>query len=176
MDSKISGDLVYVLGITRNELGASEYYEHLGYLGLNIPEVFPDAFMPLYKGVCQAICQELVASVHGVYRCGLGIHLAMVAMGGNLGMEIDLAAVPTDQADRNDTILFSETPGRFIVTVDPANRASFEEIFRELPCACIGKVSDASGLVIRGLQSRILCDIPVEELKTAWKAPFGKQV
>ncbi|OQY59378.1 MAG: phosphoribosylformylglycinamidine synthase [Desulfobacteraceae bacterium 4572_88] len=176
MDSKISGDLVYVLGMTRSELGASEYYEHLGYLGLNIPEVFPDAFMPLYKGVCQAICQELVASVHGVYRCGLGIHLAMVAMGGNLGMEIDLAAVPTDQADRNDTILFSETPGRFIVTVDPANRASFEEIFRELPCACIGKVSDASGLVIRGLQSRILCDIPVEELKTAWKAPFGKQV
>ncbi len=176
MDSKISGDLVYVLGITRNELGASEYYEHLGYLGLNIPEVFPDAFMPLYKGVCQAICQELVASVHGVYRCGLGIHLAMVAMGGNLGMEIDLAAVPTDQADRNDTILFSESPGRFIVTVDPANRASFEEIFKSLPCACIGNVSDSSGLVIRGLQSRILCDIPIEELKTAWKAPFGKQV
>ncbi|MDQ1330705.1 MAG: phosphoribosylformylglycinamidine synthase subunit PurSL, partial [Thermodesulfobacteriota bacterium] len=41
MDSKIPGDLVYVLGTTCNELGASEYYEHLGYTGLNVPEVTP---------------------------------------------------------------------------------------------------------------------------------------
>ncbi len=39
MDGKIAGDLVYVLGTTRNELGGSEYYEHLGYVGRNVPEV-----------------------------------------------------------------------------------------------------------------------------------------
>ncbi len=36
LDAKVPDDLVYVLGITRNELGASEYYEHLGYIGLNV--------------------------------------------------------------------------------------------------------------------------------------------
>ena len=33
MESKMPGDFIYILGITRDELGASEYYEHLGYTG-----------------------------------------------------------------------------------------------------------------------------------------------
>ena len=44
--------------------------------------------------MAKAIDQELVASAHGVYRGGLGVHLALVAMGGNLGMDLDLAIGP----------------------------------------------------------------------------------
>ena len=86
MDSKMAGDLVYVAGLTRNELGGSEYYAHLGYLGLNVPQVRSAEFMPLYRALSRAIAAGLAASVHGVYRGGLGVHLAMVAMGGGLGM------------------------------------------------------------------------------------------
>ena len=39
MELKAPGDLVYILGLTRNELGASEYYEHLGYIGTRVPRV-----------------------------------------------------------------------------------------------------------------------------------------
>ena len=49
MDAKIPGDLLYIVGTTRNELGGSEYYEHLGYLGRNVPQVRPDDFIPLYQ-------------------------------------------------------------------------------------------------------------------------------
>ncbi|MEE4359175.1 MAG: phosphoribosylformylglycinamidine synthase subunit PurS, partial [Desulfococcaceae bacterium] len=41
MDAKNPGDSVYILGLTRNELGASEYYEHFGYTGMNVPQVRP---------------------------------------------------------------------------------------------------------------------------------------
>ncbi len=52
----------------------------------------------------------------------------MTAMGGNLGVQVDLGLVPSDQLDRNDFILFSESAGRFIVTIDSENRKIFEKI------------------------------------------------
>ncbi len=134
MDSKVSGDLVYILGTTRNELGGSEYYAHFGYVGLNVPRVIPDEFVVLYKALGDAIEKEIVASAHGIYRGGLGVHLAMVAMGGNLGMSVDMGRVPSEQIRRNDLILFSESAGRFIVTIDPKNREVFEKSFHR---ACL---------------------------------------
>ena len=82
MDAKIAGDRVYVSGFTRDEMGASEYYAHFGYVGRNAPQVRTAEFSPIYRAVNRAVEQGLVASVHGVYRGGLGVHLAMVAMGG----------------------------------------------------------------------------------------------
>jgi len=36
MDAKMAGDLIYVLGLTRNELAGSEYYDLFDYTGLNV--------------------------------------------------------------------------------------------------------------------------------------------
>ena len=176
MDSKMSGDLIYILGTTRNELGGSEYYEHLGYVGLNVPHVLPGEFADLYRALGSAIEKELVASAHGIYRGGLGVHLAMTAMGGNLGVQVDLGLVPSDQLDRNDFILFSESAGRFIVTIDSENRKIFEKTLKGLACACIGTVTHGSDFIIKGINSRQLIEIPVQELKDAWKKPFGELI
>jgi len=177
MDSKQAGDRVYVLGVTRNELGGSEYYAHFGYVGMNVPQVYPEKFKRLYKAVHQAIRQELVASVHGVYRGGLGVHLAMVAMGGNLGMNVNIVNVTADRVHRDDIILFSETPGRFIVTVAPANNEAFETLFKGMPCSCIGVITGKTDhFVINGADGYPIADIPVSELRSAWKRPLGTLV
>ncbi|MDM8541557.1 phosphoribosylformylglycinamidine synthase subunit PurS [Desulfococcaceae bacterium HSG9] len=177
MDSKQTGDRVYVLGITRNELGGSEYYAHFGYTGMNVPEVYPEKFSRVYKAVNQAIRQELAASVHGIYRGGLGIHLAMTAMGGDLGMNVDLGKVTADQVHHDDIILFSETPGRFIVTVDPVNSEAFEALFNDMPYACIGEVTGKTDhFIVNGADGHLIVDIPVSELRCAWKRPFGALV
>jgi len=173
MDGKISGDLVYVLGSTRNELGASEFYEHLGYIGRNVPEVRPDEFIPLYRNLKAAIENDLIASAHGIYRGGLAVHLAMVAMGGNLGMKVDLMQVPAKDVERDDIMLFSESAGRFIVTVDPANRQAFEKFFKGLACAGIGLLTEEPDLVVQGLEHKTIISVPVMNLKAAWKKPFG---
>ncbi len=137
----------------------------------------------------QAINQEIVASAHGVYRGGLGIHLAMVSMAGysdyssgnplwlpckdRLGMTIDLSLVPAEQVKRNDLILFSESPGRFIVTIDPKNKERFEKIFKGLPFACVGKVTDKPDFIINGIDGNMILNLSVDEMKKAWKKPFG---
>lgn len=173
LDSKIPGDLVFVLGMTRNELGASEYYEHFGYLGLNVPKIVPEDFSKLYTALGHAVQEELMASAHGIYRGGLGVHLAMVAMGGNLGMDVDLSKVPMTDIERSDTLLFSESAGRFIVTVNPNFKDRFESVFEELPCACIGHVTETANLAVSGVNGNSILSLSVPELKAAWKRPFG---
>jgi phosphoribosylformylglycinamidine synthase len=173
MDAKVAGDLIYVLGTTRNELGGSEYYAHLGYIGINVPQVRPDEFIPLYKKLCLAIEKELPASVHGVYRGGMAVHLAMVAMGGNLGMQIDLARIVTDQVDRDDLILFSESAGRFIVTIDPSKKEAFEKLLKGIRYARIGTVTEQPVFVVRGLEQNTILDVALADLKAGWKKTFG---
>jgi phosphoribosylformylglycinamidine synthase II len=173
MDAKVAGDLVYVLGETRNELGASEYYESCGYVGLHVPKLEPEVSMKSYRALALAIDKEMVASCHGIYRGGLGIHLALVAMAGGLGMSIDLSKVPRTDAEQDHILLYSETPGRFIVTIDPEDRSSFESLLDSVSHACVGTVSEGPDLLIKGLNGQPLIHVPVSELKAAWERPFG---
>jgi len=94
-------------------------------------------------------------------------------MGGNLGMDLCLESVPEEGCLRNDTLLFSESAGRFIITVDPEKKTSFEAIFKDLPCVCIGRVTRTPELKIAGLDGKPMIAISVSELKKAWKASFG---
>ncbi|MFC1821062.1 AIR synthase-related protein, partial [Thermodesulfobacteriota bacterium] len=71
MDTKFPGDLIYLLGATRNELGGSEYYQMMGETGFNVPNVDVDEVWPLYLALHRAIQRELVASVHAISRGGL---------------------------------------------------------------------------------------------------------
>ena len=85
LGAKLAGDRVYILGHTRNELGGSEYYDLLNYVGCNVPQVNPEPFMALYRALANAIANGWVASAHGIYRGGLGVHLAFIAMAGGWG-------------------------------------------------------------------------------------------
>ena len=173
MDVKTPGDLVYILGETRNELGASEYYERFGYIGRNVPRVDAVSFIPLYKAVNRMVNEALAASIHGIYRGGMAVHLALCAMGGDLGISLDLSRVPAAGKLSNDTLLFSESAGRFIVTVRPENKDAFEAVFKGLPCACAGRVTEERVLDISAIDSAPLCSVPVDDLRYAWKKPFG---
>ncbi len=169
MEAKAPGDLVYILGTTADELGCSEYYDLFGYCGLNVPKVDPAVSLPLYRALEAALNEELLASCHGIYRGGIGVHAAMAAFGGNLGMEIDLSEVPREDGLRDDRILFSESCGRFIVTVAPAMKNAFESMFKGLPCALVGETTSEPRLAVRGVAGALLIDEPLSVLKNSWK-------
>ncbi len=174
MDVKIPGDVVYVLGVTRNELGGSEYYDRFGCIGLNVPKVNTEDVIPLYRALSTAIQEEWVASAHGIYRGGLGVHLALVAMAGCLGLTIDLSAVPVEEDLTNDRILYSETQGRFLVTIAPENKEKFEAVLKGCCFAAIGEVTEEPRLKINGVKGKgTLIDADITELKHAWKKTFG---
>jgi len=132
MDAKRAGDIVYVLGETKNELGGSEWYALHGCVGDNCPRVDAAAARRLYAALHRAMTAGLVASCHDCSDGGLGIALAETAFAGGLGMEVELGKVPRRGLDRDDYVLFSETASRFVVTVAPDKREEFEATMREI--------------------------------------------
>lgn len=175
MDAKMPGDEVYVIGITGNELGGSEYYDLFGYVGLNVPKVDVSRLLPLYDTLEEAISKGLVSSCHGIYRGGLAIHAAFVAMAGWLGMELDLRKVPSNELTRNDHILFSESAGRFIVTVSPEKKGDFESLFKnrlgevcEKSVRSVGKILEVPLFRCIGLNGSVLFEEKICDLKKAW--------
>ena len=165
MDAKIEGDLVYVVGDTAEELGGSEYFEYLGGTGNTVPALDIPAAKERYQRMAGAIAHELVASAFPVTHGGLGVALAKVAVAGRLGMDI---TIPADM--RPDRFLFSESLGRFVVTVAPDNKRAFE-LALGADAHLIGRVKGTS-LRITGKTS--LVSVPVSELDAAYKAPFGR--
>ncbi len=91
-------------------------------------------------------------------------------------MNISLAKVPLRDVEREDILLFSESAGRFIVTVDPVKREVFESLFKGLACGCIGTVTKAPDFVVRGIEHNVIIAVSVAELKTAWNKTFGELV
>ena len=164
MDAKLEGDLVYVLGETHMELGGSEYYASLGYTGNNVPHLDMDKTAKRYRKFTAALSDELVASAFPVTHGGLIIALAKVAIAGRLGMDI---AIPPSL--RPDHFLFSESLGRFVVTIAKENRQVFEQNIG--PGAfLLGEVKGSSLQVTAS--GKVIIDIPVDELSEAYASPF----
>ncbi len=174
MDAKLPKDLVYVLGETKKELGASEYHrmqakpgEKNKVLG-NVPKVDAEKAKALYNALAGAIEKGLVASVQPVGLGGLGVSLAKTCIAGLLGAKIDLAKAPAKEIERNDHLLFSESQSRFIATVAPKNKNAFEEALKGCVFAQVGLVA-GNKLDVKGLGGNQIVLCPVPELEEAYK-------
>jgi phosphoribosylformylglycinamidine synthase len=172
MDAKRAEDLVYVLGETRAELGASEYYALHGFIGNQVPRVEAQKARKLYQALTTAMEKGLVASCHDCSDGGLGVALAEVAFAGGLGIEVDLRRVPGSGVDRNDFVLFSESQSRFVVTVHPKNQKAFENCLQGNVFARVGWVNAGQELVITGLQGTLVVRADIIDLKEEWKRPL----
>jgi len=172
MDVKRPGDLVYILGKTFRELGASEWYALHHAVGNGVPKVDAKTAKIRYEALHRAIMAGLVASCHDCSDGGLGVALAETAFAGGLGLTADLKAVPAEGIERNDELLFSESQSRFVVTVSPANREAFEALFTD-DCARIGTVIPEGVLRIDGLGGKRIIEEELAALKAAWQRPLA---
>jgi len=172
MDVKRPGDIVYILGVTKDECGGSEYYAHMGEVGRNVPTVDAPTALARYKALNKAQRQGLVASCHDVSDGGLGVALAEKAFAGGYGMRIDLSKVPTETPMDEAKILFSESQSRFLVTVKAKHCETFEKLFAGQQITQIGEVTVRSDLVLLGLDGALVVEADIEHLKEAWQAPL----
>ncbi len=173
LDAKQAGHLVYILGRTYAELGGSEWYALHGAVGNAVPQVNAEEAMTLYNGLHRAIEAQCVASCHDCSDGGLGVALAEVAFSGGLGMTIDLNRAPVSGIDRDDTVLFSESQSRFVVTVAPEDRKTFEKFFDGRGVAQVGTVLAEGRLRINGLRGNRIIDEDISSLKAAWQEPLN---
>ncbi len=188
LDLKAPGHAVFLVGTTRDETGASEYFRYRGeidglaqpvggpcpYVGNKAPRVDPEETLPLYRAFDSAVRERLVRSACAPARGGLAAALARAAMAGELGMDLDLDRCPDLAALPPDVALFSESGGRLVVTTSEDDAADFARRFTGLACRRIGTVTRAPRLVAR-LGGRTILDAGVQELKTAFKSTLSEE-
>ncbi|HOO72345.1 MAG TPA: phosphoribosylformylglycinamidine synthase subunit PurS [Spirochaetota bacterium] len=180
IDFKNDGDLVYVLGMTADETGGSEYLACIGerstgrkYIGGTVPEVRPGEFMKTYRAVEHALSEGILASSISVERGGLAIALAKSAMAGMKGARIDLAPVPASARLRDDTVLFSESQGRVLVSVSPGHRERFEALCAGVLFACIGSVTADERFCVSGMNQSTLIETEISSMLAEHKKTFA---
>lgn len=178
MPFKQAGDLVYILGETREELGASEFHRLLAreqkkpdHIGGNLPTLDPAAAMALYHRLHDAIHAGLVASSHTPTLGGLATGFSLCALGGNLGADIALAGLGEKLSD--DALLFSESNSRFILTCAPEQQAAFETHFAGLPLHHVGTVRADDQLVIRTRGEAPLVNVDLSRLRKAFTSTLA---
>jgi len=172
MDAKEAGDLVYVVGLTRDECGASEWYAARGFVGNEVPRLHDShATLALYTALHTAMKMGLVRSCHDLSDGGLGVALAETAMAGRLGIKVDLAKVPAEMVSDSRRILWSESLGRLVVTVHRSQTSAFEKLMRPNPFERIGEVTADARVEISHAGAQIL-SASVDECLAAWKKPF----
>lgn len=168
-DFKRPGDVIYLLGITRPELGGSEAASELGFVNASVPQVDAGSAKRRYLSLRAAAKGKLVNACHDCSDGGLAVALAEMCVGGRLGADVDLARVPAspDCASAVE-LLYSESHSRLVVGVPSENVASFEKLFAGQWVAPIGRVTDSGTLVI-GFDGGELLREPVEDLAEAFK-------
>lgn len=173
MDVKSPGNLIYVLGRTYRELGASHYYDVHGFVGNSVPIVRPEEGKHTMTAVSRAIEERLIDSCHDCSEGGIGVAAAEMAFSGGFGMALELASVPRDaEVTTDDVILFAESNSRFIVEVSRENRAAFEERMASVPYGCIGRIVPYPDFNVRGISRETVVSAEIYQLKEAWQSTF----
>lgn len=136
-------DTLYIIGITSDNMGGSEYYEFLrGVKGGRVPPLDLQTDLNNSRIVLKIIKEQLISCSHDCSKGGLAIALAEMALSSNCGLNIDLDKLP-NTCERLDFLLFAETPSRFIIGTK--NEEKLENEFakcKNLKYSKIGKVMD----------------------------------
>ncbi len=169
LDVKAPNNPIYIVGKTYNELGGSEYYRLMGFIGKNVPKVQPYKARKAFKALTKAIDLGIVSSCHDLSEGGLAVAAAEMAFSGGYGVQIDLRLVPREGLGRDDLILFSESNSRFLVEVPEECSRDFEYIMRGCVHARVGSVTETPRLQIYGLDGSLAVDAPISELLFSWK-------
>jgi phosphoribosylformylglycinamidine synthase len=125
-----------------------------------------------YRAYFRAVNKELIESGHDLAEGGLAVAVAESCIAGDIGADIDLGLMSGGIKFEDEELLFSESTGRILVSVSPANEKEFRSVFRGIPCMKIGRVNCDGFLRIRGATGEERAVIPVNELTEAYRGPL----
>ncbi|MBN2243559.1 MAG: phosphoribosylformylglycinamidine synthase [Acidobacteria bacterium] len=176
MHFKEPGDLIYVVGVTKEELGGSEYHRMLareqgtpGSCGGQVPKLDIQTALAIYRAMGEASENGILCSSHTPTLGGLAAALAMAAIGGDLGAEIDLSALNCEGTLDDDAKLFSESNSRFVITCPPERESDLESVLRDVPFSRVGTVLREKNLSIRRAGGNKVVDVNIETLRRSFK-------
>lgn len=145
LNFKKEGDIIYLVGESRNDINSSEYLHKVhGVEYSPCPHFELEEEFNVQQVISKLIKAKAIQSAHDVSEGGLMITLFESAFVNNLGF--DVAA--TDAAIRKDAYWFGESQSRVVVSVAGGDTAAAEDMLKQagVPFVVIGKVTN--GVVI----------------------------
>ncbi|GIK36444.1 MAG: phosphoribosylformylglycinamidine synthase subunit PurL [Chloroflexota bacterium] len=171
-DLKQVGNLLYVVGLTKDELGGSTYYRRHDLAGGQVPQP-PQQGLDIFRALHRAIGKGLVWACHDCSEGGLAVAAAEMALGGGLGIELNLGDVPhAPDVDRVDTLAFSESLARFIVEVKPDDAPAFEAVMAGCPVAQVGSVREDERVLFYSSNNQPAIETDLKAVEHAWRGHF----
>lgn len=135
---KEKGDMIAIIGATSDDIGASEYLSfYHGIVSGRVPKLDLKKHKETCDKVLECIRQGLFKSAHDISDGGIAVALLESALKGKRGAEIKIST-----SLREDFYLFSETPGRFLVTFEEEKLPIIKQILNTIELEIIGKVID----------------------------------
>lgn len=158
---KQAGDLIYVIGEAHAEFGGSELQKLMnGKIFGKAPQLDLDVEARRQKQLLSAIQSGLVASAHDIAEGGFAVALAESLIGSKgLGATVSIS-------EETVTELFSETQSRFIVSVKPENKESFEQL---VEARLIGEATADGVMKVVNKTGEAVVNLPVSQLENAWR-------
>ncbi|MCB0168979.1 MAG: phosphoribosylformylglycinamidine synthase subunit PurL [Anaerolineae bacterium] len=173
MDLKQPGNLLYLIGDTRPELGGSLYHE-LSEASLTPAELQPPqpvaGALTRLQAIHRAMAVNLIQTCHDCSEGGLAVALAEMSLAGRLGAEVILTGL-AGALDLSDVAaLFSESLNRFIIEVRPDDARTLEKILVNVPLIQIGYITAAPTVTIQGQNGQTLISADIVTLETTWRS------
>lgn len=145
MDFKQPGDIIYLIGTQRSDLGCSEYLRQVKKITLsNCPYFDLEEEYQLHQCLRQLLQEKCLQSLHDISEGGLFVALMESALPRELGFKIQ-----TTGEIRKDAYLFGESQSRAIATVKSDQQTQFEQLMKhnKFPFELLGNISGDSVFV-----------------------------
>jgi phosphoribosylformylglycinamidine synthase subunit PurL len=168
------GDPVFLVGLTQNEIGCSEYasFTHK-FVNRLVPDIEFDRELRTCQLIIELIQKGLLRSAHDLSSGGLSVALTECCMmrprpiGTMFHIDPQIFQTPNGPVPlRPDAALFSETSGRFLISCKPENEDQVREICGdyEIPITGRGEVGGKS-IVIEGA---VEAELPISTTYKLW--------
>ena len=129
-----------------------------------VPEVDGKKALEIYRAMNVATDLQLFNSSTSPAKGGIAISMALAAIGGNFGADINLSKIHSDLT----TALFSESNSRFIVSLSSKNKNKFLKVFENIEVYEVGVVNKTNVINFQNFS------INLRKLRQAYKEPLYK--
>lgn len=140
LNFKNEGDVIYLIGKCRNDIGSSEYVHKIRNVEYSPAPYFNlEEEYHVQQLVADLISKKLILSAHDISEGGLFTALTESAFPNNLGFKVS----QQDASIRKDAYWFGESQSRIVVSVSMANIEAFEKFLEGEDYSCLGTVTES---------------------------------
>ncbi|QLH08851.1 phosphoribosylformylglycinamidine synthase subunit PurL [Candidatus Nitrosotenuis sp. DW1] len=162
------GDILILIGSTKDELGGSEYYEYIHeFVGGKCPVVDFAESKRNMESVLHIIESEWARNVHDCSKGGLATAVSEIAMTSGIGCVVSLDNVPSSKLT-DDKVLFSESHSRYLISVSKSNLDAVLGYLRakNVTFGIIGKFEGKS--IVFSKSKKVIVKLSVDKAHDKW--------